>query len=256
MRIRVHVTTTARQIPWPDVHRPGRSIIYWLLGRADRELAARIHEHGWGPHGLAPFGYCPPVFPDAPHTPGVYAAGGHGWFEVGTPIPAVARALATALTHTPTIRWGSVELAVSRLDLCTPPPGLDRGRIVWRTATPVVLKNGSPGSQTWILPGEHGWEGRLGLNLRRKAATLGLPDDLTVLRLLWAGAKRAHVVASGSDGKKHGARARVLLRGHPDVLRALWCWGLGEATSAGFGWVEDPAPSVNATTVPVEAAAC
>lgn len=47
----------------------------------------------------------------------------------------------------------------------------------------------------------------------------------------------AHVVAPGADGRKVGARVRVAVSGHPDVLRALWCWGLGEATSAGMGWI-------------------
>ncbi|WP_425329410.1 CRISPR-associated endoribonuclease Cas6 [Streptomyces inhibens] len=29
----------------------------------------------------------------------------------------------------------------------------------------------------------------------------------------------------------------VELSGPPKTLRALWSWGLGQANSAGFGWV-------------------
>lgn len=256
MRIRVHVTTTATVIPWPELHRAGRGLIYALLAETAPQLATRVHEHGWGPRRMAPFGYCPPVFPHAPRIPGAYAAGGPGWFEVGTPIPEVARALAAAFTRRRTVDWGGVLLHITRIDLHAP-PDLGRGRVAWKTLTPVVLKNGTPGTQTWILPGENGWEGRLGMNLRRKAETLGLPDNLTVLRLLWSGAKRAHVVASGNDGQKRGARAKVLLRGDPRVLSALWCWGLGEATAAGFGWVEESAPRLVSSYQPhEEAAAC
>lgn len=242
MRLRVHVYTAAPAIPWEELHRPGRSLLYSLLDEADRPLAEEIHAHGWGPRRMAPFGFCPPVFPTAARRHGVYAAGGPGWLEIGTPVPGIAGRLAQSLTRRRVIDWGGIALRVNRIDLHTPPDDLSTGRTTWTTSTPITLRNTAPGGHTWLLPGDNGWEGRLGLNLRRKAETLGLPQDLTVCALLWHGAKRAHTVASGGDGKKRGARARVVLRGHPDVLRALWCWGLGEATAAGFGWVENRHP--------------
>jgi CRISPR-associated endoribonuclease Cas6 len=67
-------------------------------------------------------------------------------------------------------------------------------------------------------------------NLRRKAETLGLdPEAVT-----WAAPKRSFAV---SDGLKPGAAVEVELRGAPRTLQAVWSWGLGQANSAGFGWV-------------------
>lgn len=241
MRVRVSVFTAAHAIPWEELHRPGRALVYSLLRQADPKLAEHLHAEGWGPAGMAPFGFCPPVFPQAGRRRGVYAAGGHGWLEIGSPVTAVARAIARGLQDRVGgyIDWGGVALRVNHAEVIGPPPGLARGRATWETATPVVVKTGDPraGTPVWLLPGEAGWEGRVGGNGRRKAATLRLPPDFVVRRVLWAGPRRGHVVAPGADGRKVGARVRVAVAGHPDVLRALWCWGLGEATSAGMGWI-------------------
>lgn len=246
MRLRLHLTTRARTIPWEELHRPGRALIYSLLTDADPQLAEEIHARGWGPRRMAPFGFCPPVFPAAPRVRARYAAGGAGWMEIGTPVPRVAHALVTALTRRRVIDWGGTALHLRRLDLHAPPPTLATGRATWTTTTEIVIKNPGRGGLVWLLPGDSGWEGRLGRNLRRKAETLGLPADVTVLRALWSGPRRAHVVATGNDGRKTGARARVTLRGHPRVLAALWCWGLGEATGAGFGWIDHAEPAAPA----------
>ena len=52
--------------------------------------------------------------------------------------------------------------------------------------------------------------------------------------ITWVGPKRSFAVA---DGLKPGAPVEAELRGAPETLRAIWSWGLGQANSAGFGWV-------------------
>jgi len=239
VRLRIAVFTAAQHIPWSEVHRPGRALVYSLIGEADPALADAIHDHGWGPRSMAPFGYCPPVFPGAARQDGVYAAGGHGWMEIGTPVARAARAIGTAIQSRTYIDWGGVALRIGACEVIPPPVGLSTGRAVWTTTTPVVIKSGDSRRQStaWLMPEDKGWHGRCGQNARRKAETLGLPPQFGVHEIHWAGVPRGHVVASGNDGRKHGARVKVTVTGHPDVLRALWCWGLGEATSAGMGWI-------------------
>lgn len=239
MRLRVHVYTAATSIPWPEVHRPGRALVYSLVNQSDPGLGEQIHEHGWGPRRMTPFGFCPPVFPSAPRQHGVYTAGGPGWLEIGSPVTAVARAVAVAIQGRQYIDWGGVALRINRCEVINPPPGLGSGVATWTTATPIVLKSGDSRRQEtmWLLPGDKAWNGRLGMNCRRKAETLGLPTDVGVRDGRQVGGQRSHVVAADGDGRKTGGRATVRLKGHPDVLRALWCWGLGEATAAGMGWV-------------------
>lgn len=239
MRLRVHVYTAAKTIPWEEVHRPGRALIYSLLHEADPALGEHIHNTGWGTRGMTPFGFCPPVFPAAPRQDEVYAAGGAGWLEIGTPVAAVARAIGTAIQNRRYIDWGGVALRVNRCEVLSPPSTLAAGYAVWTTLTPVVVKSGDSRREAtrWLLPGDKGWDGRVGQNSRRKAATLGLEPRVGVDEVLWVGATRSYVVAPDGDGRKVGARVKVRMVGNPNVLRALWCWGLGEATSAGMGWI-------------------
>jgi CRISPR-associated endoribonuclease Cas6 len=71
-------------------------------------------------------------------------------------------------------------------------------------------------------------------NLRRKAETLGLDPEVALERITWIGTKRSFAVG---DGMKTGAAVEVELRAAPETLQAVWSWGLGQANSAGFGWV-------------------
>ncbi|WP_198545944.1 CRISPR-associated endoribonuclease Cas6 [Actinacidiphila yeochonensis] len=85
-----------------------------------------------------------------------------------------------------------------------------------------------------MLPTEMEWPAYMQGNLRRKAETLGLESDVELEAVTWVGPKRSFRVGGGS---KPGAAVEVELSGAPETLRALWSWGLGQANSAGFGWV-------------------
>lgn len=240
MRLRVAIQTTASEIPWDSVQAPGRSIAYHCLARHAPELGRVLHEKGWGPHGMAPFGYGAPVFPKAVRRRGVYAAGGIGFTEFGSPLPGVIEAFAAGIRERELLDWGGVALRVAGCEVVDP-PSFTAGSATFRTVTPVVLKGsgrdedgGGESRQTWVLPTEPEFGACLRNNLRRKAETLGLVPDLELQEITWVGPKRAFVV---SGGKKPGAAVEVRVSGSPEVLAAVWSWGLGQANSAGFGWV-------------------
>lgn len=244
MRLRVELSTTVRVIPWDEVLRPGRGVVYHLLRRAAPALADRLHEQGWGPGRMVPFGYGAPVFPNARPARGRYAAGGSGRWELGSPLPGMVDTWIDALAGQTMLGWAGIPLRVHRL-VPVEPPRFDSGRAEFRTSTPVVIRAPVPagasdgGDATGDrrvdrLPYEAGFAEAFGHNLRRKAETLGLAPDIAVERVTWVGAKRSFAV---KDGRQVGAPLGVVLRGSPEVLRALWSWGLGQANSAGFGWI-------------------
>ena len=240
MRLRIEVTTSAEEVPWPSVLRPGRSLLYDLLAHGAPALGRQLHERGLGPHGMVPFGYSAPVFPQARRRRGSYAAGGHGLVEVGSPVLEVVEAWSTALSGRELIDWGGVALRIRNV-APVDPPEFAAGMARFRTITPVVMKgSGRDGDgirvtrQAWVLPAEAEFPQYFVGNLRRKAETLGLDPDIDLDAITWIGPKRSFAV---SNGLKPGAPVEVELRGAPDTLRAIWSWGLGQANSAGFGWV-------------------
>ncbi len=240
MRVRLAVVTAAAEVPWGSVLAPGRGLVYDVLGRVAPELGRRLHENGEGPHGMAPFGHGAPVFSSARRRPGRYAAGGRGEVEFGSPVPAIVEALAAGFAERELLDWGGVALRLTGVDVVEPPEFAD-GRAVLRTATPVVMKGSgcSPEGvrgprQAWVLPAELEWAGYFQGNLRRKAETLGLDAKVSLESVSWVGPKRSFAVGQGA---KPGAAVEVELSGAPETLRALWSWGLGQANSAGFGWV-------------------
>ena len=82
MRLRVGISTAACEIPWDCVLRPGRGVCYSLLAVGAPELGEMLHEKGWGPYGMVPFGFSGPVFPAAPRRRGVYTAEGWGGWSL------------------------------------------------------------------------------------------------------------------------------------------------------------------------------
>ncbi|MCP2170351.1 CRISPR-associated endoribonuclease Cas6 [Goodfellowiella coeruleoviolacea] len=240
MRLRIEVTTQASSIPWDNLLRPGRGLIYNLLSEAAPDLATRLHEEGWGRHRIVPFGHGAPTFPKARRTPGVYGAGGRGWLELGSPLPEVVEAWQRALADRQVLDWGGVALQVRKLVPVEAPAFAD-GKAEFRTATPVVLKApvlapagaSGGGRHRELLPYEEGFMEAFHHNLRRKAETLDLDPEVTATRT-WVGAKRSFTVKSG---RRVGAPLGVELQGSPALLRALWSWGLGQANPAGFGWI-------------------
>jgi CRISPR-associated endoribonuclease Cas6 len=240
MRLRVEISTGAGEIPWDGVLKPGRAVCYGLLARGAPELASVLHEKGWGPHGMVPFGFSGPVFPSAPRRHGVYAVRGRGVLELGSPLPDIVLGWSAALAGRELIDWGGVALRVHGIAVAEP-DGTAGARARFRTVTPVVLKG--PGRdesgerttrQAWVLPGEPEFGACLEHNLRRKAETLGLDPDVTLERVTWVGPKRSFAV---SKGKKPGAPVEVELSGPAELLAAIRDWGLGQANAAGFGWV-------------------
>lgn len=240
MRLRVEVITSATELPWPKVLAPGRAIAYDLLSRIDRRLGRRIHDEGLGPHRMAPFGYSAPVFPSAPRQRGRYAAGGRGVIEFGSPVPEVIEAWAASLQQRELLDWGGVAFRLTKVTVLDPPP-FDDGKARMRTSTPVVMKGSGRDEsgervtrQAWLLPTEAEFPAYFDRNLQRKMETLGLSAKVALDAVTWVGPKRSF---STGKGFKPGAGIEVELRGDPEGLRAIWSWGLGQANSAGFGWV-------------------
>ncbi|MGW7516396.1 CRISPR-associated endoribonuclease Cas6 [Streptomyces sp. NPDC054796] len=232
------VTTAAEEVPWGKVLAPGRGLVYDLLGRAAPEWGQRLHAGGMGPHGMVPFGHGAPVFPAARRRRGRYAAGGPGVVEFGSPVPEVAEALARGLAERELLDWGGVALRITGVT-AVPPPDFARGRALLRTGTPVVMKSSARGGEGcsregWVLPMEPEWPAYTQGNLLRKAQTLGLDPEVSLEAVTWVGPKRSFAVGGGL---KPGAEVEVELAGSPEVLRAVWSWGLGQANAAGFGWV-------------------
>ncbi|MFE3222890.1 CRISPR-associated endoribonuclease Cas6 [Nocardia sp. NPDC059228] len=245
MRLRLSFHTGAAELPWVDVLRPGRALAYALLESAAPELGAGLHAHGYGRFGMAPFGYSAPVFPAARRRAGAYPAGGPGILELGSPLPEIVEAWAKALTTMPVIAWGAAAFIIDAVDTVEP-TDFTSGRARFRTSTPVVMKSSGRDEsgtrttrQAWCLPGEPEWDVYIEANLRRKAETLGLDTDVTLERVGWVGAKRSFAVgsATGPGGKKPGACVEVDVVGAPETLQALHDWGLGQANSAGMGWI-------------------
>jgi CRISPR-associated endoribonuclease Cas6 len=240
MRLRVGITTAATELPWKVVLEPGRSLAYDLLAEGAPQLGRRLHDHGSEPHGMVPFGHGAPFFPSAPRRRGVYAVGGRGVLELGSPLPEVVEAWALALKQRELIDWGGVALRIVGVAAVDPPDFAGR-RARFRTVTPVVLKGSGRDEQgvrttrqAWLLPLEPEFPIYFEGNLRRKARTLGLDEDISLELISWVGPKRSFAVG---DGAKPGAPVEVELAGSPETLRAVWSWGLGQANAAGFGWV-------------------
>jgi CRISPR-associated endoribonuclease Cas6 len=240
MRLRIEVSTAAREIPWESVLKPGRAVCYGLLAKSAPELGRQLHEKGWGAHGMTPFGYSAPVFPSAPRRRGVYAVTGRGWVELGSPLPEVVAGWSVALAGSDLIDWGGVALRVHGISLVELPEVLE-GRVRLRSRTPVVMKGSGrddsgarAARQAWVLPTEPEFPAFFEGNLRRKAETLGLDPQVQLEQITWVGPKRSFAVG---EGLKPGAAVEVELTGAPEVLTAIRDWGLGQANSAGFGWV-------------------
>lgn len=215
-------------------------MVYGLLADMAPEIGNRLHDFGWGPHGMRPMGHSMPVFPSARRRRGVYAAGGVGTLELGSPLPEVVEAWAQALQSRDLLDWGGVALRVEDVGVVDPPE-FAAGRAVLRSLTPVVMKGSGRdgrGARTtrhaWLLPPEPEFASYFAQNLRRKAETLGLAPDVRLDEITWIGSKRSFAARGGA---RPGAPLEVALRGEPELLQAVWSWGLGQSNSTGFGWV-------------------
>lgn len=214
---------------------PGRGVAYQLLAAAEPSLGERLHNGGWGPHRMVPFGYAAPVFPGAKRQRGRYVAGGRGMIEFGSPVPEIVEAWARAISKRELIDWGGVAMRITNV-AAVEPPDFSLGRARMRTATPVVMKRTVAGATQglWLLPTEPEFPTYFQGNLNRKLETLGISGRVAVEKFTWVGPKRSFAVGNGA---KPGAPIEAELSGDPEALQAIWSWGLGQANSAGFGWV-------------------
>lgn len=240
MRLRLGVHTSASSLPWGQVLKPGRGLVYELLARGAPEAGARLHEEGIAPYGMVPFGYGAPVFASARRQRGVYAIGGPGVVELGSPLPEVVEGMAKGLSGREVLDWGGTAFRLESVT-AVEPPEFTSGQARLRTSTPVVMKGSGRDDdgvrvkrEAWVLPAEPEFAEYFAHNLRRKAETLGLDPDVSVDAVTWVGPKRSFTVGGGL---KPGAPIEVELSGAPETLRGIWSWGLGQANSAGFGWV-------------------
>ena len=251
MRLHLYVHTAAKEIPWPAVLQPGRGLAYSLLAQAAPELGERLHAQGHGCHHMAPFGHGAPIFPTAQRERGHYPADGRGAVEFGSPLPEVVEALARGLSTTRVLDWGGVALVVDGVEVLEP-PAFASGHATFMAVTPVVMKASGRDAtgtrvsrQAWVLPGEPEWDVYFAGNLRRKAETLGLDAGVVLESIGRIGPKRSFVTGGSGPssgrvrhvGKKVGAPVTVGVSGPPEALAAIWSWGIGQANSAGFGWV-------------------
>ncbi|MEV0605637.1 CRISPR-associated endoribonuclease Cas6 [Polymorphospora rubra] len=240
MRLRLEIVTAAKELPWERVLAPGRALAYNLLAETVPELGRQLHQAGWGVNRMVPFGHSAPVFAAAPRQRGRYAAGGPGVVEFGSPVPEVVAGFARALRKRELLDWGGVAFRLTRVSAVAPPEFAD-GTARFRTATPVVMKGSGrtptgerTTRQAWLLPGDDEYPTYLAQNLQRKLETLDLPGKALLEAVTWVGPKRSFAVGGGL---KPGAPIEVQLRGDPEALQAIWSWGLGQANSAGFGWI-------------------
>lgn len=229
MRFRVDVASESAVVPWEDVFGPARGVAYDLIRGQDAELAAELHDRGWGGSSLRPLGVSSPCFRGVPKRPSVYGASDDGSVWFGSPVSKIAGALLAGLAGKESIRWGGVGLRVKGVQF-EKLPDHSSGEVVFSTLTPVLVKS----ADRYVFPGDSLFVPLLVKNLRHKADLLGLPDEVEV-EVLSSGFPRKFLV---QRAPRHGATLRARVGAAPVLLDALYEWGLGLGTNQGFGWIQ------------------
>jgi CRISPR-associated endoribonuclease Cas6 len=228
VRFRVDVAASELVLPWQEVHGPARAVVYDLIGSQDAAVAAELHDVGWQGRPLRPVGVSPPLFSGTRRLSGTYSASKHGVISMGSPVPRIAACLLAALAGRNEIRWGSVTLSVKGVQLYGATNHAD-GVAVFETVSPVLVKY----EDLYLVPEDAHFRERLTHNLRHKADVLGLPNEVEV-EVLDSGPRRRFDMPKGF---RIGAIARIRVAGAPQLLDALYEWGLGLSTVEGFGWI-------------------
>jgi CRISPR-associated endoribonuclease Cas6 len=245
VRLRVHLHAEDGQIPWMNWLRPGRGLLYNWLAKVNPELTRVVHAS----KRIAPFGYSRLTFPDAPRRSGMYTVGGDGWWDIGTLHPRVAQAWTRVLTDKPVMSWAGTPLAVTRAEQAPLPADLAAGEAVLTTTTPVVVRNRKPEP---LVPSDPGYEQALTWAIRYRAAEACRRPDQVRVRLLWSGEPEVVPISvtrhNGDLPKLSGCPLKVHVCGPPAALEALWCCGIGQMSTAGFGWVRHPDDTVDRDT--------
>ncbi|MFI7470648.1 CRISPR-associated endoribonuclease Cas6 [Nonomuraea sp. NPDC049646] len=228
MRFRVDVAAGVPVVPWCDVHGAARAVVYGLINQQDVGVAAQLHDAGWDGSSLRPLGVSPPVFSGARRLSGAYAASPDGTIWMGSPVPRIAACLLAGVAGRREIAWGSVTLSVKGVQL-DPAADHSGGVTVFETVSPVLVKR----EDLYLVPDDVHFQERLAHNLRHKADVLGLPNEVEV-EVLDSGPRRRFDVPKGF---RIGSTARVRVAAAPQLLDALYEWGLGLSTVEGFGWI-------------------
>lgn len=214
---------------WRDVHGPARAFVYALIEDSDPDLARQLHDEGWQGSTLRPLGISPPLFVGAVPKHGIYTTSANGSVWLGSPIPQIAAAMLKGLAGRKELRWGAARLAVRGTELEWPSDH-GAGQADFASVSPVLVKKES----RFLMPDDAGYEERLTHNLRHKADLLGMPNDVSV-EVLEAGPRRVFDVAGA---KRVGANVRLRIKAAPELLGALYEWGVGLNTVQGFGWLQ------------------
>lgn len=236
VRLRVHLKAEDGEIPWIDWLRPGRGLLYNWLDKVDPELNRLVHDS----KRVAPFGYGRLTFPDAPVAPEVYPVQGDGWWDIGTIHPKVAQAWTKVLSDGPVISWAGTPLTVTRTEQTRLPADLAAGSAVLTTTTPVVVHHGGRP----LMPSDPSYVRALVSAVRYRAAEVCRRPDQVDVRVLWSGEPEVVPISvtrhDGGLPELSGCPLRVHISGPPAALEALWCCGIGQMSTGGFGWVQHP----------------
>ncbi|MBF9129145.1 CRISPR-associated endoribonuclease Cas6 [Plantactinospora sp. S1510] len=228
MRFYADVAGPDRELPWRYVHGVAHAVVYSVLAEQAPELAAHLHNQGWGQSNLRPVGISPPVFTGARRRPNAYMMSPNGRIWFGSPVPALAMSLLVGIANRRELRWGPITLTIKGTQL--EPPAAAEAPAVLDTRSPILLK---AKEGRYLLPDDDGYVGALVANIRHKADLLGLPGDAE-LEVLDPGQRRRYEV---SGGFRIGAAAKIRLDADSRLIDALRQWGLGLGNIQGFGWV-------------------
>lgn len=109
MRIAVAVADVdGAEVPWQQLHGPGRALVYQALAAKSAEMAQLLHDTGSSGSGMKPIGVDLPRFSGRPRDPARYTTGPAGGLTVGSPVPELAAALLVGLSTLvgERMRWG------------------------------------------------------------------------------------------------------------------------------------------------------
>ncbi|GII91195.1 CRISPR-associated endoribonuclease Cas6 [Sinosporangium siamense] len=228
MRFRVDIAAGHTRMAWPDVHGPARTVVYNLIRGQDADLAAQLHDHGWGGTPPRPLGVSPPLFTGTRRTKGAYMTSDTGALWLGSPIPQIAACLLAGLAGRRELHWGQVALRVKGVQL-EATPDHSGGSAEFTSVSPVLVKQ----HDLYLLPGDRMYGERLVHNLRHKAEILGLPREVEV-EIVDSGPRRRFEV---QGALRIGATVRLRVAAAPSLLDACYQGGIGLATNQGFGWL-------------------
>jgi CRISPR-associated endoribonuclease Cas6 len=250
LRIKITMQSLSRRASLPLDNRPFASLIYNLIGVADPEAAAFLHNEGVH---VAPDNrkrFKPFVFSRLQQV-GKRVRDGRQWladgpveWQVGSPIDELTMMMMAGLSANPVIfvgdREGGAELEALSIRVIEPPQFHSPMRFKTISplfaAVPDMNESGRPGKHH-VRPEDPRFAECVANNLREKffALTGEDPGDDELL-LKFVGAPKSQMVQYG--GTNHKCCEGIFdVAGSDRLLRLGWECGFGEANSKGFGMV-------------------